>query len=111
MKEYLRVVKQVMEKFCTTNVTQVARGKNKHADSLATLTSAMMEDIPRLIKVKLITEPSIGTTANSATKVDMTAITTTGSCWMDPIVKFFAEDKVLDNEGEANKVRQVASRL
>ena len=70
----------------------------------------MTEDIPRLIKVKLITEPSIGTIADSATKVDMTAITTTGSCWMDLIVKFFAKDKVLDDEGEANKVRQVASR-
>ena len=37
MKEYLQVVKQVMGKFCTTRVTQVARGQNRHADSLATL--------------------------------------------------------------------------
>ena len=27
MKEYLRVVKQVMGKFCMENVTQVAQGK------------------------------------------------------------------------------------
>ena len=110
MKEYLKVVKQVMGKFCTTNVTQVARGRNRNADSLATLASAMTEDIPRLIKVKLITEPSISTTANDATRVDVVAITTTGSCWMDPIIKFLAEDRVPEDESKANKVHQVASR-
>ena len=110
MKEHLKVVKQVMGKFCTANVTQVTRGRNRHADSLATLASAMTEDIPQLIKVELITEPSICTTAEGATRVDMTAITTTGSCWMDSIIEFLVEDRVLDDESEANKVRQVASR-
>ena len=45
MKEYLRVVKQVMGKFCTAKVVQVARGQNRHTDSLATLVSAMTEDV------------------------------------------------------------------
>ena len=38
--------------------------KNKHADSLATLASVMTEDILQQIKVKLIAEPSISTTAD-----------------------------------------------
>ena len=59
MKEYLRVAKQIMVKFSTTSVTQVAQGKNRHADSLTTLASAVTEDIPRQIKVELIGEPSI----------------------------------------------------
>ena len=42
MKEYLQVVKQVMGKFCMVKVTQVARGQNRHANSLATLASAMI---------------------------------------------------------------------
>ena len=46
MKEYLKVAKQIMAKFNTTSVTQVARGKNRHVDSLATLSSAMTEAIP-----------------------------------------------------------------
>ena len=46
MNEYLRVVKQVMGKFYTAKVVQVARGQNRHADSLATLASAMIEDVP-----------------------------------------------------------------
>ena len=110
MKEYLKVVKQVMGKFCTANVTQIARGGNKHVDSLATVASAMTEDISRLIKVELITEPSINTTAEGAIRVDMATTTTIGSCWMDLIIEFFAEDRVSDDESEANKVRRVASR-
>ena len=109
MKEYLRVVRQVMGKFYMVNVTQVAWGKNRHADSLATLGSTMTEDIPRLIKVELITEPGIGTAADGATRVDVTTITTIGLCWMDPIIEFLAKDRVPDNENEANKVRRIAS--
>ena len=108
MKEYLRVVKQIMGKFCTTNVTQIARGRNRHADSLATLASAMTEDIPQKIKVELIVEPSISATADSAARVNVAVITTTGSCWMDPIIEFLAEDRVLDDESEANKIRRLA---
>ena len=68
-----------MAKFGTTSVTQVARGRNRHADSLATLASVMTEDIPWQIKVELIAEPSISATIDWATKVDVAAITTTGS--------------------------------
>ena len=109
MKEYLRVVKQIMGKFCTTNVTQVAQGRNWHADSLATLALAMTEDILRQIKVELITEPRISTMADCAIKVDVAAITTTGSCWMDPIIEFLAEDRILENESEVNKIYRIAS--
>ena len=110
MKEYVRVVKQIMGKFCTTNVIQVARGRNRHADSLATLASAMTEDIPRQIKVELIAKPSITATADCATKVDVLAIITTRSCWMDPIIEFLADDRVPDDESEVNKIRRIASR-
>ena len=70
----------------------------------------MTEDIPRLIKVELITKPSISITADGATRVNVVAITTIGSCWMDPIIEFLAEDRVPDDESKANKVRWVASR-
>ena len=70
----------------------------------------MTEDIPQLNKVELITEPSISTTADDAARVDMATITTAGSCWIDPIIEFLTEDSVQDDESEANKVHQVASR-
>ena len=59
MKEYLQVVKRVMGKFFTAKVVQVARGQNRHADSLATLASAMTKDVPRIIKVELITNQAL----------------------------------------------------
>ena len=70
----------------------------------------MTEDIPWQIKVKLIAEPSISATADWATKVDVAAITIAGSCWMDPIIEFLAEDRILDDKSEANKVRRATSR-
>ena len=81
MKEHLQLVKQVMGKFCTTKVIQVARGQNKHADSLATLASVVTEGVPPLIKVELITEPSINTMIDvGITRVGVTMISTTGPC-------------------------------
>ena len=47
---------------------------------------------------------------DGATKVDVAAITTIRSCWMDPIIEFLVEDRVPDDESEANKVHRVALR-
>ena len=59
MKEYLRVVKQVLSWFLKAKVVWVARGQNKHVDSLATLASSMTKEVPRIIKVELVAKPSI----------------------------------------------------
>ena len=99
MKEYLKVVKQVMGKLCTTKVNQVARGQNRHADSLATLASTMIENVPQLIEVEVISEPSINTTTDvGLVGVGVTAILTTEPCWMDLIIDFLVEDRVPDDE-------------
>ena len=50
-----------MGKFSTAKVIHVSRGQNRHANSLATLASAMTEDVPHMIKVDLITESNINT--------------------------------------------------
>ena len=102
MKEYLWLVKQVMSQFTKAKVVQVAQGQNKHADSLATLASSVTEDVPWIIKVELIAEPSI----NTAISVAM--VSTSEPCWMDPIIDFLAEDRVPNDENEANRVRRVA---
>ena len=70
----------------------------------------MTEDIPQQIKVELIGEPSISATTDWASKVDVAAITIAGSYWMEPTIEFLAEDRIPDNEGEADKIRWVASR-
>ena len=66
-----------MGKFRTAKVVQVAWGQNRHADSLATLASAMNEDVPRIIKVELIMEPSINTVTDvGVAGISVTAVST-----------------------------------
>ena len=93
MKAYFQAVKQIISKFYTVKVAQVGRAQNRHANSHATLASSMTEEVPRLIKVELITEPSISMANNAITAgVDVAVISATEPCWMDPIIDFLAED-------------------
>ncbi|XP_023893521.2 uncharacterized protein LOC112005501 [Quercus suber] len=111
MKAYLQSAKEAMNKFSIVKVSQVGQTQNKHADSLATSVSSMTEEVPRLIEVELIAEPSIGMTGYvGIIKVDVAVITTPGPCWMDPIIEFLSEDRVPSDEKEANKVHRVAPR-
>ena len=84
----------------------MAWGQNRHADSLVMLALAIIEDVPRLIKVELIIELSIGTAIDEGVAgVGVTVISKTNLCWMDPIIYFLAEDQIPDDEKEANRVR------
>ena len=89
MMEYLQLVKQIVDRFQKVRVIQVAQGKNRHANSLATLASSLAEEIPRLIKVEVVAEPSINV------RVNVSMVITVGLCWMDPIIDFLAEGRVL----------------
>ena len=111
MKAYLELAKQAMSNFCMVKVIQVARVQNRHADSFAKLASSIAEEIPRLIKVELVLEPSIKVAGDAgAAKVEVTTIATLGPCWMNLIIDFLAEDRIPDDEKEANKIRRVAAR-
>ena len=63
----------------------------------------MIEDVPWIIKEKLIAEPSINAT------IGVIMVSVFRPCWMDPIINFLAEDRVLDDEKEASRIRQVAA--
>ena len=82
MMEYLQLVKQTMDHFLNVKVIQVARGHNRHADSLAILASSSIEEIPQLIKVELVAEPSI------SAGVGVSLMAMVEPCWMDPIINF-----------------------
>ena len=111
MKAYLSAAKQIISKFGTIKVAQLGRAQNRHADSLATLASSITKEVPWLIKVELIREPSIGMEDNcNSAWVDVAVISTTKPCWMDPIIDLLAEDRVPNDEKEAKKILRVASR-
>ena len=82
----------------------MARGQNRHTNSLATLALSMTDEVPRMIKVELIAEPSI----NAAIGVSMVAMSEL--CCMDPIINFLAKDRVLNDEKEVDRVRWVVAR-
>ena len=52
----------------------MARGQNRHADSLATLASSSNEEIPQLIKVELVAELTI------SVGVDVSLVTIAKPC-------------------------------
>ena len=111
MKAYLELVKQTISNFCTVKVIHVARAQNRYADYFATLASSIVEEIPRLIKVELVPEPSIKVAGDEGVaRVEVTTITALGPSWMNPIIDFLADDRILDDEKEANKIHRVAAR-
>ena len=82
----------------------MARGQNRHTNSLATLALSMTDEVPRMIKVELIAEPRINTT------VGVSMVAMSELCWMDPIINFLAKDRVINDEKEVDRVRWVAAR-
>jgi len=92
-----------MSMFQKIKIILITRGQNKHADSLATLASTLADEIPRLIKVEVVQEPSIDP------KVNISAISLPKPSWMDLIIEFLVEDHLPSESKEADKVRRSAT--
>ena len=55
-------------------------------------------------------EPSIKVAGNEgAARVEVTTVATLGPSWMDPIVDFLVDDRIPDDEKEANKICRVVT--
>ncbi|XP_075664996.1 uncharacterized protein LOC142634581 [Castanea sativa] len=104
MIEYLWLVKQTICNFSNVRIERVARRQNRHADSLATLASSIVDMVPRFIRVELVPEPRI------TVRTPVAQITTAESCWMGPIIDFLTEDRALEDEKEAARVRRTTAR-
>ena len=69
----------------------------------------MTEDVPWIIKVELITEPSINIVTDvGVARISVITVSTVEPCWMDWIVDFLAEYRIPDDEKEASKVRRLS---
>ncbi|XP_075650149.1 uncharacterized protein LOC142620709 [Castanea sativa] len=104
MIEYLQLVKQMMGNFVTVKIERIARGQNRYADSLATLASSIADEVPQLIRVKLVLEPSI--TARAL----ILQVIKAKKCWMDQIIDFLAEDRAPKDGKEVARVRRTFAR-
>ncbi|XP_065632319.1 uncharacterized protein LOC136068725 [Quercus suber] len=82
------------------------RNGNAHADSLATLATSSVQDLPRVILVEDLHKP----TEVRGEVVRIHQIRAELS-WMDPIIKFLKEDILPEERSEANKVQRNATRF
>ena len=57
MQEYLSQVRSVQTKFEFFDLSHIPRGGNTHADSLATLATSSVQDLPRVILVEDLCTP------------------------------------------------------
>ncbi|XP_065631241.1 uncharacterized protein LOC136068256 [Quercus suber] len=93
-------------KFEFFSLLHVPRSSNAHADSLATLATSSEQDLPRVILVENFHEPT--GTGGDAVRVHQIR---DSLCWMDPIIKFLKDDILLEERGEADKIRRKATRF
>ena len=65
-----------------------------------------MDDcIPRLITMEVFSEPSI------KQHVGVSVVTSLGPSWMDLIIEFLANDMLLNEIKDAEKIQRVAARF
>ena len=79
-------------------VSQISRGKNSHADSLATLALSMDNCVTRMISVEAREKPSIERHLN------VSMVSVTSPSWMDPIIEFLFDGILPSEVKEAEKI-------
>lgn len=72
---------------------------------MATLASLLANEIPPLIMVEVVQEPSIDP------KVEVLDVLSLGTSLMDPIVEFLSKDCLPSESKEADKVCRITARF
>ena len=103
MQEYLNQIRHLRTGFESFTLLQIPRNRNTHADSLATLTTSLTQDLPRVILVEDLCKP----TEKRREMIHIHQIRVRPN-WMDSIVLFLKEDILPEGKSEANKVRRKA---
>ena len=94
-------VKHLQLGFEAFNLLHIPRNGNMHADSLATLATSLVQNLPRVILVENLCKPT-------EVKKDVIHIhqIRVGPSWMDSIVLFLKEDILPEEKLKADKVRR-----
>ena len=95
---YLSQVKIMQSKFESFSLLHVPRSSNAHADSLAMLATSSAQNLPRVILVEDLREPSA--TVNTIQINQVRA----GPSWMDSITQFLKEDILPKEKIEVDKI-------
>ena len=105
MQGYLAQIRHLQLKFESFNLQHILRSGNTHADSLTTLATSSMQNLPHIILIEDLCKPS-------GIRGNMTCIPhiKTGPSWMDPIIQFLSKDILPEDKLEAEKVCRKALR-
>ena len=106
MQEYLGQVRSIQEKFEVFDLSHVSRSGNTHADSLATLTTSLAQDLPRVVLVENLYTQTL--THQGAPRIHQITL---GPSWMDFISLFLEKDVLPEEKSEADKVRRKTPRF
>ncbi|XXG90553.1 hypothetical protein AAC387_Pa12g2289 [Persea americana] len=106
MAAYLAHTKELLSQFEMTEIRQVGRESNSHANALASLASAVEASNRRTVEVETLREPSIKLQRpRQLMCVDL------GPSWMDPVIAYLKDDLLLEDKTEAQKIRLKAARF
>ena len=97
MQEYFSKVRHLQSSFESFNLLQIPRSRNTNADSLATLTTSLARNLPRVILVENLCKP----TEMKRVMVHIHQIRV-GPSWMESIVLFLKEDILHKGKSKAS---------
>jgi hypothetical protein len=103
MVSYLRTVQISLSKFEFTQVEQIGREYNSHADILARLATAMETDLQRTVTVEVLNSPS-----SRDVDSDIVCMMSIVASWMDPLIAYLRNDQLPEDRKEADIVKRKA---
>jgi ribonuclease HI len=103
MISYLQAVKVALSKFEFTQVEQIGREYNSHADILAKLATAMETDMQRTVTVEVLNSPS-----SQDCDSDILYTISPVASWMDPLIAYLQNDQLPEDRKEADIIKRKA---
>ena len=104
MQGYLAQIRHLQLKVESFNLQHIPRSGNTHVDSLATLATSSVQNLPRVILIEDLCKPL-------RIRGNMICVhhIRIGPSWMDPIIQFLSKDVLLEDKSEAEKIPRKAS--
>jgi hypothetical protein len=102
---YLTEARRLLGQFKHVQVEHISRDLNGHADTLASLASAVAPELRRIISVGVQNLPSVGREINNGVcSIDQSI------SWMSPILAYLKDDVLPEDRKEADRIRRIAPR-
>ena len=104
MLAYVTVARTLLSEFESTQVAQIGREHNSHADVLAKLATALETDVQRTVCIEILDQPSFQDKGASVHSISHR------SSWMDPILSYLKDNKLPEDKKEAKMIKRKAPR-